>query len=113
MLRKDTLKLMRWDRWGGVTIQKIMPLRGLSCKLRLSRSSARLRFQDRPGVAKLPKIVANGCFDETLCTAPLGPKYKEKEDNHNDMSLFGVCDLQFIIKLLGPLLSNYFPPLKT
>ena len=23
---------------------------------------------------KIPKIVAYGCFDETVCTAPLGPK---------------------------------------
>jgi hypothetical protein len=38
---------------GRVTIQKIMPLLGLSLKLRLSRSLARLRFQDRPSVAIL------------------------------------------------------------
>ena len=24
---------------------------------------------------KIPKIVAYGAFDETVCTAPLGPKY--------------------------------------
>ena len=36
---------------GWVTIQKIMPLHGLSSKLRLSRSSAELRFQDSPSVA--------------------------------------------------------------
>ena len=29
----------------------IVPLRGLSCKLRLSRLSAELKFQDRPSVA--------------------------------------------------------------
>jgi hypothetical protein len=32
--------------------ERIMPLCGPSCKLRLSRSSARLRFQDRPSMAK-------------------------------------------------------------
>ena len=26
---------------------------------------------------KIPKIVAYGCFDETVCTAPLGPKYSK------------------------------------
>ena len=36
---------------GWVTIRKIIPLRGPSCKLRLSRLSARLRFQDGPSVA--------------------------------------------------------------
>ena len=30
----------------------IIPLRDLSCKLRLSRFSAELKFQDRPSVAK-------------------------------------------------------------
>jgi hypothetical protein len=35
----------------GWIIKIIVPLCGPSCKLRLSRSSARLRFQDRPSVA--------------------------------------------------------------
>ena len=28
---------------------------------------------------KIPKIVAYGAFDETVCTAPLGPKDEESE----------------------------------
>ena len=39
--------------WAEVTIQKIRPLRGPSCKLRLSRFSVRLKFQDVPSVAIL------------------------------------------------------------
>ena len=39
--------------WVGGSRPKIMPLSGPSCKLRLSRSSARLRFQDRSSVAIL------------------------------------------------------------
>ena len=31
--------------------ERIMPLCGLSCKLRLARFSARLKFQDRPSMA--------------------------------------------------------------
>ena len=49
---------MGWVGW--VTIQKIMPLRGLSCKLRLSRSSARLGFQDRPSVGILETNFCGG-----------------------------------------------------
>ena len=36
----------------------IMPLRGPSCKLRLARISAKLKFQDGPSVA----IIINGIF---------------------------------------------------
>ena len=56
-LRKGCHKLMRWDGWvgwgGWDTIRKIMPLRGPSWKLRLSRFSVRLKFQDGPSVAIL------------------------------------------------------------
>ncbi len=43
---------------GGVTIPIIIPLRGPSCKLRLFRFSAKLKFQDGPSVA----IVTNMYF---------------------------------------------------
>ena len=36
---------------GGWFSQKIIPLRGLSCKIRLAKFSARLKLQDRPSVA--------------------------------------------------------------
>ena len=36
--------------------QIIIPLRGPSCKLRLSRFSAKLKFQDGPSVAKRKKV---------------------------------------------------------
>jgi hypothetical protein len=36
-----------------VSSERIMPLCGLSCKLRLARFSARLKFQDRPSMAIL------------------------------------------------------------
>ena len=36
---------------GRVTIPIIIPLRGPSCKLRFSRISERLKFQDEPSVA--------------------------------------------------------------
>ena len=42
----------------------IMPLCGPSCKLRLFRSSARLRFQDRPSVAILRFLKS---FIKCLC----------------------------------------------
>ena len=41
----------------GVTIQQITPLCGPSCQLRLSRFSVRLKFQDRPSVAKIKKLL--------------------------------------------------------
>ena len=34
-----------------------MPLRGPSCKLRLARFSARLKFQDGPSVAKMDFVI--------------------------------------------------------
>ena len=49
----------------GVGWPKIMPLSGPSCKLRLSRSSARLRFQDRPSVAIINRKSVN-YFDNQL-----------------------------------------------
>jgi hypothetical protein len=38
---------------GWVTIPIMMPLRGPSCKLRLFRFPAKLKFQDGPSVAKI------------------------------------------------------------
>ena len=87
-----------WVGWvgGWVTIQKIMPLHGLSCKLRLSRSSAELRFQDRPSVAIIfapttiilhllrfsydeqqEKTIKSSCpiFCPPMLTLPTGPTY--------------------------------------
>ena len=29
---------------------------------------------------KIMKIVAYGCFDETVCTAPLGPKHQKRQN---------------------------------
>jgi hypothetical protein len=45
----------------GWIIRIIVPLCGPSCTLRLSRSSARLRFQDRPSVAicYLDKVISS------------------------------------------------------
>ena len=40
----------------------IIPLRGPSCKLRLSRFSAKLKFQDGPSVAKLGQCRSNCHF---------------------------------------------------
>ena len=44
---------------GGWFSQKIMPLCGLSCKIRLARFSARLKLEDRPSVAILLYLVLN------------------------------------------------------
>ena len=44
-------------RVGGWFNPIIMPLCGPSCKLRLSRFSAKLKFQDGPSVAIMPLIV--------------------------------------------------------
>ena len=44
-------------RWvGGWFSQKIMPLRGLSCKIKLARFSARLKLLDRPSGAISVKL---------------------------------------------------------
>ena len=69
---------------------------------------------------KIPKIVAYGCFDETVCTAPLGPKtvktlvlviscmvgYKQLTEDYDPVQILYKCketagELMCTIKLVA------------
>jgi hypothetical protein len=59
-----------WKSGGGAAknciFVKIMPLRGPSCKLRLARFSAKLKFQDGVCVAKM--ALPTKCFQKKEST---------------------------------------------
>ena len=73
MLRYSNLKTDAVGGWVGGWVgsgERIMPLCGPSCKLRLSRSSAMLRFQDRPsmaiGLEEKAKLYLNESINKVL-----------------------------------------------
>ena len=64
-----------------------MPLLGFSNG---GNKNKKRRKEEKNKKRKIPKIVAYGAFDETVCTAPLGPK-KWKTNHSTKINLIG-CD---------------------
>ena len=83
---------------GWVTFQKIMPLLGQSCKSRLFRFLARLKFQDWPSVAVEPsECVTSISSSNTSPAFIIGPAAASKYSSHSRLLYTTCCFVILII----------------
>ena len=81
----------------GCAIRKVMPLLGPSCKSRLFRFSAKLKFQDGPSVAiKLSECVTSISSSNTFPAFIIEPAAASKYSSHSSL-LYTTCCFDILI----------------